>query len=307
MRLVFMGTPDFSLPALDALAAAGHDIAAAYTRPPRPAGRGKRLRPSPVQARAETLGLAVRHPAGLRDPAEHAAFAALQAEIAVVVAYGLILPRAILEAPEYGCLNLHASSLPRWRGAAPIQRAIMAGDRTTGINVMRMDEGLDTGPVCLSETVAIDDNDTAGRLHDRLAVLGADLMARALGALERGALACTPQPDEGVTYADKIDKSETRIDWTLPANEVQNRIRGLSPFPGAWCTIPDAAGNDRLKVLRTEPAEGSGDPGSILDDGLAVACGKGAVRLIEVQRAGRQAVSGAAFLNGLQTPLHHLS
>ena len=301
LRIVFMGTPDFAVPTLVELIGQGHEIVAVYSQPPRPGGRrGLEPRPSPVHAKAVTFGLDVHHPTSLRNAEAIETFAGHDADVAVVVAYGLILPADVLAAPTLGCLNLHASLLPRWRGAAPIQRAIMAGDGETGVNVMRMEEGLDTGPVCLSETVTIGDNETAGMLHDRLARLGADLMARAIAALERDALNCTPQPEAGVTYADKIDKSEARIDWSLPAARVHNLIRGLSPFPGAWCEAEIVGRHERLKVLASELVPGSGAPGDILAGDLSVACGEGAVRLTEVQRAGRQAVDGAEFLRGLQ-------
>ena len=296
MRLIFMGTPDFAVPALDALAAAGHEMAAVYARAPKPAGRGKHVRPVPVARRAEELGLAVRTPATLRDPAEQAAFAALRAEAAVVVAYGLILPRPILDAPARGCFNIHASLLPRWRGAAPIQRAILAGDRETGVSIMAMEEGLDTGPVLLAEAVRIGPTDTTGDLHDRLAALGARLIVDAIDRVD--ALAPQAQPEEGVLYAAKIDKAEARVDWTRPAAEVDRQIRGLSPFPGAWCEI----GGERVKLLRSERAEGTGPPGLVLDAGLTVACGTEAVRIRELQRAGRGPVSAEEFLRGFATP-----
>jgi methionyl-tRNA formyltransferase len=308
LRIVFMGTPDFAVPTLVELIGQGHEIAAVYSQPPRPGGRrGLESRPSPVHAKAETFGLPVHNPTSLRTAQAIEAFAGHGADVAVVVAYGLILPAEVLAAPSLGCLNLHASLLPRWRGAAPIQRAIMAGDRQTGVNVMRMEEGLDTGPVCLSETVAIGADETAGMLHDRLARLGADLMVRALGALERDALQCMPQAEDGLTYADKIDKAEARIDWSLPADQIHNTIRGLSPFPGAWCEAEIGGRQERIKVLRSEPASGSGAPGEILADDLTVACGTGALRLAQVQRAGKQAVDGADFLRGLQAPLAGLA
>ncbi len=292
MRLVFMGTPDFSRPALDALVEAGHEIACVYTQPPRPAGRGQKPRPSPIQARAEALGLPVRAPVSLRDAGAQAEFAALGAEVAVVVAYGLILPRAVLDAPARGCLNIHASLLPRWRGAAPINRAIMAGDADTGVCIMGMEAGLDTGPVLLREAVSIGAEDTAGTLHDRLAALGGRMIVEALAGLD--AITPAPQPEAGVTYAAKIDKAEARIDWTRPAEEVDRQIRGLAPFPGAWCEI----GGERVKVLLSEMAEGSGAPGMVLDEDLAVACGSGAVRLTRLQRAGAGAMDAATFLRG---------
>ena len=295
MRLVFMGTPDFSVPALDALAEAGHQIAAVYTQPPRPAGRGKKDRPSPVQARAEALGIEVRHPKTLRDPAAQAAFAALEADVAVVVAYGLILPQPVLDAPEHGCLNIHASLLPRWRGAAPIHRAIMAGDSETGVCIMQMEAGLDTGPVRLCEATPIGAEDTTGDLHDRLAAIGARVIVDALARPD--ALPPVPQPDTGVTYAQKIDKAEARIDWTRPAAEVDRRIRGLSPFPGAWCEI----GGERVKLLRSRLADGRGAPGAHLG-GFRVACGDGAVQITEAQRQGKRPISAAEFLRGTDMP-----
>lgn len=294
MRIVFMGTPDFAVPTLVELAARGHDIAAVYTRPPAAAGRGLSERRSPVHEAAEKLRAPVLHPATLKGEAAVQAFRAHGADVAVVVAYGLILPSAILEAPRFGALNLHASLLPRWRGAAPINRAIMAGDTESGVSVMRMDEGLDTGAVALIERVAIGSNMTAGELHDRLAPVGADLMARALAALERGSLVFKPQAEEGATYAKKIDNAETRIDWGKPAAEVHNRIRGLSPFPGAWFEL----GGVRVKVLRSERTDWSGRAGVTLDDRLTVACGEGAVRLLEVQRAGAKAMTAEDFLHG---------
>ena len=298
LRLVFMGTPDFAVPTLTELVGRGHDMAAVYAQPPRPAGRGMAERPSPVQQAAERFGLPVHTPARLREEAVQAAFAAHAADAAIVVAYGLLLPRPVLEAPHHGCLNLHASLLPRWRGAAPIQRAIMEGDRETGVSIMRMEEGLDTGPVCLAERVAIDAEEPAGSLHDRLARLGADLVARALAALERGALDCAPQPQEGVTYAHKIDKAEAEINWSRPARQVHNLIRGLSPHPGAWCEMALGGRAERVRVLRSALAEGSGPPGTLLDDALTVACGDGAVRLLELQRPGRRPVGAAEFLRG---------
>jgi len=295
MRLIFMGTPDFSVPVLDALVAAGHAIAAVYCQPPRPAGRGKRARPSPVQARAETLGLPVRHPASLKGADAQADFAALDADAAVVVAYGLILPQAVLDAPRHGCLNIHASLLPRWRGAAPIQRAILAGDRYTGVCIMRMEAGLDTGPVLLRDTCAIGPADTAADLHDRLSAMGARLIVDALARLDT--LRPEPQPTDGVTYADKIDKAEARIDWTRPAAEVDRQIRALSPFPGAWC-MADAA---RLKLLHSRVVAGAGAPGQVLD-GFTIACGSGAVDVLEAQREGRRPMPAAEVLRGAPLP-----
>ncbi len=292
MRLIFMGTPAFSVPALEALVAAGHEVACVYTQPARPGGRGQRARPSPVQVRAEALGLPVRSPAKLRDPGEQAALAAVGAEIAVVVAYGLILPQAVLAAPARGCLNIHASLLPRWRGAAPIQRAIMAGDAETGISIMAMEAGLDTGPVLLREAVPIGARDTAGTLAERLAGLGGEMVVAALAGLD--GLVAVPQPEVGVTYAAKIDKAEARVDWRRPAVEVDRLIRGLAPAPGAWAEI----GGERVKLLLSEVAEGTGAPGEVMDGGLVVACGEGAVRLLVLQRAGGGAVEAAAFLRG---------
>jgi len=295
LRLVFMGTPAFAVPTLVELIARGHDVVAVYTRAPKPAGRGMALQPSPVERTARQFGLPVLTPRTLRTEEAQAAFAAHGADAAVVVAYGLILPRPVLDAVPLGCFNVHASLLPRWRGAAPINRAIMAGDTESGVTIMRMDEGLDTGAIAMAERVPIGPDMTAGELHDALAPLGADLMLRALAALERGALVLTPQPSEGVTYAAKIDNSETRIDWARPASEVHNRVRGLSPFPGAWCELPGAG---RVKLLRTTRADGAGAPGTVLDDRLTVACGNGAVRIVELQRAGRQPMPADAFLRG---------
>ncbi|EKE44097.1 methionyl-tRNA formyltransferase [Oceaniovalibus guishaninsula JLT2003] len=295
MRVVFMGTPAFSVPALDALVQAGHDIAAVYTQPPRPAGRGKRDRPSPVQQRAEALGLPVRSPATLKTDAAQADMAALGADIGVVVAYGLILPQPILDAPRMGCLNIHASLLPRWRGAAPIQRAILAGDAETGICIMRMEAGLDTGPVLTRATTPIGPDDTAGDLHDRLSVLGATLIVTALDRM--GALPDMPQPETGATYAAKIDKAEARIDWTRPAQDVARQIRAMSPHPGAWCM----AGDERLKLLRARAVQGQGAPGQVLD-GFRIACGIGAIEVREAQREGRGAMPAAEILRGRPLP-----
>jgi methionyl-tRNA formyltransferase len=294
MRLIFMGTPDFAVPTLIELAARGHDIAAVYTRAPKPAGRGMALQPSPVEREAQRLGLPVLTPKTLKDAAAQAEFRAHNADAAVVVAYGLILPKPILEAPRLGCFNVHASLLPRWRGAAPINRAVMAGDAESGVTIMQMDEGLDTGAMAMAERVAIGPYMTAGDLHDALARLGADLMARALAALERGSLTLTPQPEQGITYADKISKEETRIDWAKPSREVQNHIRGLSPFPGAWFEL----GGVRIKALRATQGEGTGAPGTVLDEHFTIACGDGAVRLTQVQRAGKQPMSAEEFLRG---------
>lgn len=302
MRLVFMGTPEFSVAALSELIGAGHEIAAVYSQPPRPAGRGMAERPSPVHAFADAQGIEVRHPTSLKGLDEQEAFRALDAEAAVVVAYGLILPHAILDAPRHGCFNIHASALPRWRGAAPIQRAIMAGDEATAVMIMKMDEGLDTGPVCLSEFVPIGPDTTAGELHDTLAAVGAGLIVRAIAALERGSLTATPQASDGVTYAEKIDKAESRIDFSRPARDVHNHIRGLSPFPGAWFEIEAVDRRERVKALRShlpeEPAEGA--PGEVLEAGdrLIVACGDGALELLAVQRAGKKPCGAAEFLRG---------
>ena len=303
LKLVFMGTPNFSVPALAAIAAAGHEILTVYSQPPRPAGRGMAERPTPVHAKANALGIPVRTPLSLKGEHEQDAFAALEADAAVVIAYGLILPRAVLAAPRFGCFNVHASALPRWRGAAPIHRAIMAGDPETAVMVMRMEEGLDTGPVCMTDPVVIEPNVTTGELHDTLSQRGADLIVKALETLEAGHLACTPQPPEGITYAAKIEKAESRIDFTKSAVEVHNHVRGLSPFPGAWfeAAPPDGV-PERIKVLRTERIEGSGAPGEALNDRLAIACGSGAVRLVEVQRAGKRAMTASDFLRGFTIP-----
>jgi methionyl-tRNA formyltransferase len=301
LRLVFMGTPDFAVPTIAAIIGSGHDVAAVYTRAPQPAGRGMELRPSPVEREARRFGIEVLTPKTLRLPEAQDAFRAHGADAAVVVAYGLILPKPILDAPPLGCFNLHASALPRWRGAAPINRAVMAGDTETAVVVMRMAEGLDTGPMAMAERIAIGPDMTAGELHDQLGRLGADLMVRALGALERGSLLLTPQPEAGVTYAAKIDKNETRIDWTRPWKAVHDHCRGLSPFPGAWFELPGPGAPARVKVLHTAKGEGSGTPGTVIDDKLTVACGDGAVRILELQRAGRQPMKVEEFLRG--TPL----
>jgi methionyl-tRNA formyltransferase len=298
LRLVFMGTPDFAVPTLLELVGAGHDIAAVYTRAPQPAGRGMELRPSPVEREATRFGLSVITPKTLRTADAAQAMRALGADAAVVVAYGLILPKPILEAFRLGCFNLHASLLPRWRGAAPINRAVMAGDVETGVTVMKMEEGLDTGPIAMADRVAIAADATAGELHDLLSRRGSRLMVIAVAALERGALQWTPQPETGVTYANKIEKSETRIDWTLPWHRVHDHCRGLSPFPGAWFELPEVG---RIKVLRTTKSVGNSKPGEVLDDRLTVACGDGAVRLLELQRAGRQPMRADEFLRG--TPI----
>ncbi|MBL8577979.1 MAG: methionyl-tRNA formyltransferase [Mesorhizobium sp.] len=302
LRIIFMGTPDFSVSTLRAIIEAGHRVVAVYTQPPRPAGRrGLELTPSPVQREAERLGIEVRTPLSLKGEAEQEAFAALGADAAVVVAYGLLLPRPVLDGTRLGAWNGHASLLPRWRGAAPIQRAIMAGDHETGVMVMKMDIGLDTGPVALTEKVVIGPDETSGELHDRLMQTGAALMVKALDKLEAGTIDLEPQPEDGVIYASKIDKAETRVDWRLPASTVHNHIRGLSPFPGAWCEMTVGGKAERLKILRSTVAEGSGRPGEIVDAHLAVGCGEGAVRLLELQRAGGRPVNSNEFLRGIKT------
>jgi methionyl-tRNA formyltransferase len=295
LRLVFMGTPDFAVPTLVEIVGGGHEVVAVYTRAPRPAGRGLAPRPSPIAREAERFGLSIFTPKTLKENDAAEAMRAHGADVAVVIAYGLILPKSILETFPLGCFNLHASLLPRWRGAAPIHRAIMAGDQETGVMVMKMDEGLDTGAIAIAERVPIGADATTGELHDALARLGADLMLRALAALEKGQLQFTPQAAEGVTYANKIDKSETRIDWAKRWNEVHNHCRGLSPFPGAWCEFPSAG---RVKILRTTKGEGGGPSGRVLDDKLTVACGSGAVRLVQLQRAGKQPMAADEFLRG---------
>ncbi len=295
MKIVFMGTPEFSVPILQALAAV-HEVVCVYSQPPRPAGRGKQHRPSPVQQAAEALGLSVRHPVSLRDGAAAAEFSALNADIAVVVAYGLILPQEALDAPRHGCLNIHASLLPRWRGAAPIHRAIMAGDTQSGICIMQMAVGLDTGPVLLTKTVDIGAQETTADLHDRLSVLGAAAILEALAALPD--LHAVPQAVQGVTYATKIDKSEARIDWTQPAVEVDRKIRGLSPFPGAWCEIAGA----RVKLLRSRVVDANGAAGQVLE-GLTIACGQGAVEILLAQREGKRAMEPEEFLRGITMPV----
>jgi methionyl-tRNA formyltransferase len=304
LRLVFMGTPDFAVPTLTEIVGQGHEVAAVYTQPPRPAGRGMAERKSPVHVTAERFRLPVLTPTSLKTPEAQAAFAAHGADAAVVVAYGLILPQPVLDAPREGAFNLHGSILPRWRGAAPIQRAIMEGDRETGVAVMKMEAGLDTGPVAMEERVAIGPDETTGELHDRLARLGADLMVRALAALGKGVLDLRPQSGEGVTYARKIANEETRIDWSRPAAEIHNRIRGLSPAPGAWTemTVGDAP-QERVKILRSTLASGSGRPGAVLDDELTVAAGEGALRLLTLQRAGGKPMAADEFLRGLRAPL----
>ena len=300
MRVIFMGTPDFSVPTLTEIVSSGHEVVAVYTRAPKPAGRGQEERKSPVHLAAEGFGIPVFTPRSLKGEAEQIVFASHGAEVAVVVAYGLLLPRPVLDAPEYGCLNLHGSLLPRWRGAAPIQRAVMAGDSQTGVMVMQMDEGLDTGPVALGEVIAITPDMTAGELHDTMMRTGADLMGRALAALERGSLDFTPQPEAGALYAKKIEKAEARIDWSRSAAEVHNHVRGLSPFPGAWFELELAGKPVRVKALRSTLAQGSGAPGTLLDN-LTIACGSGAVRLTQVQREGKSAMDAPTFLRGAGT------
>ena len=295
LRLVFMGTPDFAVPTLLELIGAGHDVVAVYTRAPQPAGRGMDLRESPVAREATRFHSPILTPKTLRTGDAADAMRAHGAEAAVVVAYGLILPKAILAAFPLGCFNLHASLLPRWRGAAPIQRAVMAGDRETGVTVMKMEEGLDTGPIAMAEHIAIGPDATAGDVHDTLARHGAKMMVIAMAALQRATLQLTPQPEVGVTYATKIEKSETRIDWKQPWQKVHDHCRGLSPFPGAWFELADVG---RVKVLRTTKGGGGGRPGQVLDDQLTIACGDGAVRLVELQRAGRQPMSAEVFLRG---------
>ena len=292
MRIVFMGTPDFSVPVLEALVDAGHDVVAVYAQPPRPAGRGKKDRPSPVQARAEALGLPVYHPVSLKTAAAQEAFAAHDADVAVVVAYGLLLPQAILDMPRHGCLNIHASLLPRWRGAAPIHRAIMAGDAQTGVCIMQMEAGLDTGPVLLREALDIAPAETTGALHDRLSHLGARLIVKTLAQLPD--LTPQVQPEEGVTYAAKIDKAEARVNWDQPAQAVANHICGLSPFPGAWCDVV----GERIKLLTAEVASGAGVPGTVID-GFTIACREGAVRITRAQRQGKKAMDAQDVLRGL--------
>jgi methionyl-tRNA formyltransferase len=299
MRIAFMGTPEFAVGTLAELVSAGHEVAAVYTQPPRPRGRGQALQPSPVHAFAEGLGLSVRNPRSMRDADAIADFAALDLDAAAVVAFGQILPRAVIEAPRLGTFNLHASLLPRWRGAAPIQRAIMAGDTVTGVQVMRLTEGLDEGPIVLSESVPIEWDETAGSLHDKLAIVGASLISPALAAIERGVAVETPQAEHGVTYAKKITPQETRIDWTRPAPEVDRHIRGLSPFPGAWFEAPGARGAARVKALMSRVSAAAGHPGEVLDgEGLLIACGDGAVRLNRVQREGKGPQDADTFLRG---------
>ncbi len=295
MKVAFMGTPNFSVPTLDALHTAGHDIVAVYSQPPRPAGRGKKDRPSPVHRRAEDLGLQVRCPKTFRDTDAQGAFADLDVDVAVVVAYGLILPAPVLAAPHQGCLNIHASLLPRWRGAAPIHRAIMSGDAETGISIMSMDLGLDTGPVLLTESTPIGPTETTGDLHDRLAEMGADLIVRTLATFDT--LTPVPQPEDGVTYAVKVDKSEAKVDWTRDAKAVDRQIRALSPFPGAWCDV----NGERLKLLRSVAVENSAPPGTHMGD-FVIACGKGAVRILDAQREGKRPMTAQDVLRGMSLP-----
>jgi methionyl-tRNA formyltransferase len=296
MRVVFMGTPDFSVPTLHALQEAGHDIPAVYTQPPRPAGRGKQEQPSPVHRTAEALGIEVRHPKSLRDLDAQAEFLALKPELAVVVAYGLILPKAILDGPTRGCLNVHASLLPRWRGAAPIQRAILAGDHVTGVTIMRMEEGLDTGPMLAAARVPVEDK-TAGELHAELAEIGARLLVDTVAQLDQ--LKPEPQPDLGATYAAKIDKAEARIDWSKPAELIEREVRAFAPFPGSWFELD----GERIKVLRARVIGVNGAEGTVLDDQLTIACGNAAIRQLLIQRAGRPAMEAGAFLRGKQVPV----
>ena len=300
MRIIFMGTPDFSVPVLTEIIGQGHEVVAVYTRAPKPAGRGMGERRSPVHDLAAGFDIPVHTPKTLRNDEAADLFRSHEADVAVVVAYGLILPKPILDAPADGCLNLHGSLLPRWRGAAPIQRAIMAGDAETGVMVMQMEEGLDTGPVGMAERVTIGADETTGELHDRLSRLGADLMVRALAALSRGSLVFTPQAADGVVYAHKIEKAESRIDWSRPAQAVHDHIRGLSPFPGAWFEADFGRGPERIKVLRSTLAKGQGTAGQRLGDDLTIACGDGAVRLLQVQRAGKGPVSADEFLRGVR-------
>jgi methionyl-tRNA formyltransferase len=301
LRLIFMGTPEFAVPTLLELVAHGHEIAAVYTRVAKPAGRGMKLQLSPVEQEAQRLGIPVLTPATLKTPEALEEFRAHNADAAVVVAYGMILPKTILDSPKFGCFNLHASLLPRWRGAAPINRTIMEGDAESGVMVMKMDVGLDTGDVAMAERLAITDSITAADLHDALAPLGADLMVRAMGALERGPLQLTKQSEAGVTYAAKIEKAEARIDWNEPSRAVLRHIHGLSPFPGAWCEMAIEGEQMRVKILRCELAQGAGAPGDLLDDRLTVACKGGAIRILELQRAGGKPMKAEEFLRG--TPL----
>ncbi len=299
LRVAFMGTPDFAVPALDALVKAGHRVVAVYSQPPRPVGRGHREHPSPVHAFAQDLDLAVHTPTSLKSPEEQQRFRELNLDVAVVAAYGLILPQAILDAPRLGCVNIHASLLPRWRGAAPIHRALLAGDPETGITIMQMEAGLDTGPMLMVRSLPIGPADTTSQLHDRLAALGAEMIVPAVEQLDRGLLTPVPQPAEGVTYAKKLEKDEGRIDWSLPAETIATMARGLTPWPGLWCEM----GGERLKVLEAALAPGSGIPGAIIADPLVVACGRGAVSLDRVQKAGKSVMTAADFLRGNPMPV----
>ncbi|MEA1943565.1 MAG: methionyl-tRNA formyltransferase [Pseudomonadota bacterium] len=302
LRLAFMGTPDFAVRSLAEIAAAGHEVVRVYTQPPRKRGRGQAEQKTPVHQLADVLGIPVETPESFRDPEVIADFRALDLDAAAVVAYGQILPQEALDAPRLGCLNLHASLLPRWRGAAPIQRAIMAGDETTGVQIQQMEAGLDTGPILLSETVAIAPTDTAASLHDKLMETGALMWSRALAALERGSLEAVPQPEDGVTYAKKITSEEARIDWSRPAAELADHVRGLSPFPGAWFELVGEKEPVRVKVLMASAEEGEGAPGTVLDDNILVACGEGALRLVRLQRAGKGAMDAGDFLRGNAVP-----
>lgn len=303
LRLVFMGTPDFAVPSLKALVDAGHRVVCVYSQPPRPAGRGQQVQKSPVHRCAEEHGIPVRTPKSLRKPEEQAEFAALEADAAVVAAYGLILPQPVLDAPRLGCLNVHGSLLPRWRGAAPIQRAILAGDAETGITIMQMDAGLDTGGMLLREAVPITAETTASTLHDAMAALGARMIVPALEGLAAGRLTAQPQPEEGVTYAAKLTREDGRLDWTREAAAVERQVRALTPWPGCWFDAPAATGGvERIKVLKAEPADGAGAPGTVLDERLTIACAGGAVRLTLVQRPGKAPVDGGAFLRGFSLP-----
>ncbi len=298
LRIAFMGTPDFAVPALDALHRAGYDLAAVYCQPPRPAGRGQRPRPCPVQAWAEDHGVPVQTPVSLKSAETQQIFRDLRLDAAVVAAYGLILPKAILAAPRLGCVNIHASLLPRWRGAAPIHRALLAGDRETGISIMQMDEGLDTGPVLLAERMPIAADMTAAILHDALSAMGARLIVEALRGLADGTLNAEPQPEQGVTYAAKLTREEGRLDWTESAAAIERRIRAFTPWPGAWCEIAGA----RVKLLAAQVVDGAGVPGTVLDDQLTVACGEGAVRPSRLQREGRKEMDAETFLRGFPLP-----
>ena len=300
LRIVFMGTPEFAVPSLVELLGQGHEIVTVYTQPPRPSGRGMELKKSAIHEKSQQFGIPVRIPQSINSPDEIENFKQLQPELAVVIAYGLLLPEAILNTPKLGCYNGHASLLPRWRGAAPIQRAIMAGNSETGVSIMKMTKGLDEGPVGLMEKTPIPQNMTAGELHDRLSTLTADLMVRAVGALERGSLELQEQGQSGITYAHKIEKAETRVDWSRTAEQVHNHVRGLSPFPGAWTEIPINGRNQRVKVLKSEVSSKAGEPGMVLDEELTIACGSGSVKLIELQRSGKQPQPIDDFIRGSQ-------